>query len=44
MTGHKADPKGAIAGIPRVFDEIVQGTRDVKGAVRRVIALLADRD
>ena len=30
--------------MPRVFDEVVRGTGDVKGAVRRVVALLADRD
>ncbi|SPO07490.1 uncharacterized protein DNG_10184 [Cephalotrichum gorgonifer] len=40
---HKGDPKGVLAGIPKIFDDIVRGTSDVQAAVRRVVALLADR-
>ncbi|EFX00657.1 hypothetical protein CMQ_7659 [Grosmannia clavigera kw1407] len=41
---HKADDRGRLAGLPKLFDQLVHGSEDPETAVKTIVALLAGDD
>ena len=41
LAGHKHDERGQLSGIPKLFDELIQGGEEPLAAMRTVVSLLS---
>jgi hypothetical protein len=41
MAGYNHDERGQLSGLPKLFDELIQGGEEPIDAVRTVVCLLA---
>jgi hypothetical protein len=44
LAGHKHDERGQLSGLPKLFDELIQGGEEPLTAVRTVVCLLAGEE